>query len=213
LRRGETYRYGIVLYDDKGNKWPVIHIGDITTPPQHTSPPVHTANNVNQASILGIKFSIRNLPSVFTNFEIVRCIRTMNDRRAITQGIVGKTMYGTNYTDVYFQPWFITLGTVYADFDDFSTTFVLPNNPFGNGYKITNENSTLYQFASPEVSYNDWYVKNLMDLYNNYSIHIIGKYPIKKFTTSGGNYATNSYGTIFEYDTNQDQKIRIRGEI
>jgi len=38
LQRDEIYRYGIILYDKFGNKWPVKHIADIRTPDNSISP-------------------------------------------------------------------------------------------------------------------------------------------------------------------------------
>ena len=39
LRRGETYRYGIIFYDNKGRRTDVINIGSITIPEYSNSRP------------------------------------------------------------------------------------------------------------------------------------------------------------------------------
>lgn len=117
LRRGEIYRYGIILYMDDGYisqpKW----IADIRTPEPSYSVKqrIQEYNGGNQpdttaakklyrianfvtdeenkliANNLGIRFTVNNLPEGCIGYEIVRCERTIADRSTITQVALSNT--------------------------------------------------------------------------------------------------------------------------
>ena len=81
LRRGELYRYGIVLYDDKGNTSSVKWIADIRVPSMYT-PGFNTFVSHGDGKDLivrplGIQFTVTNLPSQVVGYEIVRVNRTV----------------------------------------------------------------------------------------------------------------------------------------
>lgn len=102
-QRDEIYRFGIIFYNNKNIPSPVHWIGDIRMPSTSdstsvTSPvyPFHTGeyarsygSNVEQtAYALGIKFTVKNMPTGAYSWEIVRCDRTESDRTIVSQGIV-----------------------------------------------------------------------------------------------------------------------------
>ena len=92
LRPGEVYRYGAVLYDDKGNHSSAKWIADIMIPDDRYGS--IEIDNLYQFKQLGIKFNINwdAIHSVYPSckaIEIVRSVRTANDRLTITQGIAG----------------------------------------------------------------------------------------------------------------------------
>lgn len=113
-RHGEVYRYGAVLYDDKGHRSQVRWIADIMIPELDNTFPWGTTATKHVPQIFdirtggegsfartseyrlfraGIKFTIRAglfeaLKNV-TAVEIVRAERTSGDRICLTQGIVG----------------------------------------------------------------------------------------------------------------------------
>ena len=81
LRRNELYRYGIILYDDKGNSQVPGQQGvyeDLVVRP------------------LGIEFEVSNLPEGVVAYEIVRCGRTSNDIATISQGVLARPIKRVN---------------------------------------------------------------------------------------------------------------------
>lgn len=86
-QRDEIYRFGIIFYNDKGIPSPVYWIGDIKMP--HVGQvPAFTSNGGDiQGQILGIKFTVKNVPVGAIAYEIVRCDRTESDRSVIMQCI------------------------------------------------------------------------------------------------------------------------------
>lgn len=111
LQRGETYRYGIVLINEKGQHSFVQWIADIKVPAMYETerakithvdkdgnqsnyPTVYrTSDNKIYALSIGIKFMVSNLPAGTVGYRIVRCDRTDNDKTVISQGIWTKVKY------------------------------------------------------------------------------------------------------------------------
>ena len=102
LRRGETYRYGIVLYSDKGESTGVKWIADIKVPEMHTKNFNTFLSHKNGIELevypLGIEFNV-DISEIVNNidddvhiigYEIVRCPRTESDIRAISQGVLSR---------------------------------------------------------------------------------------------------------------------------
>lgn len=86
-KHDETYRFGIILYNDKGKATSVKWIADIRIPPC----PAATINNgAYQMERCTIKFNLKNLPTGCTGYQIVQCPRTISDRHVLMQGIVGR---------------------------------------------------------------------------------------------------------------------------
>lgn len=107
LRRNELYRYGIILYDDKGNSSAVKWIADIRTPNANWKgfnifishgqvpgqPGVYEDLVVRP---LGIEFEVSNLPETVVAYEIVRCGRTSNDIATVSQGVLARPIKRIN---------------------------------------------------------------------------------------------------------------------
>lgn len=120
--RDEVYRFGIIFYNAKNVPSPVKWIGDIRFPhaaeketgsSEYRWAPFRFANKAVgdqssgtsstyrclQGRPLGIKFTVRNIPSEARAFEIVRCDRTESDRTVLMQvatSIVGLNLVNTN---------------------------------------------------------------------------------------------------------------------
>jgi len=58
LRRGETYRYGVVFYDKYGRRSDVINIGDVVTPTVNQNVPFEVSNNRAIARPIGVKIKV-----------------------------------------------------------------------------------------------------------------------------------------------------------
>lgn len=104
--RGETYRFGIVLFDLQGNQSYAKWIADIQFPhaymPDVNNTPLSSSTKhlvyptalpepgqpmVTRAQNLGIRFIIQNLPQGVSGFSIVRCERKSEDKKVLGQGI------------------------------------------------------------------------------------------------------------------------------
>lgn len=90
LRRGETYRYGYVLYDKYGNASAVKYIDDITVPSFKENKPFEYKNGKLYVYPIGIKFTFNNLPPDVVAYEIVRCGRDESDISTVTQCVVSR---------------------------------------------------------------------------------------------------------------------------
>jgi hypothetical protein len=119
LRRGETYRYGIVLYKHDGTRSSVNWIADIMIPDKYlndygdvsfvpfvsdfgggddVAPYITTLNGITgwEFHQFGIKFvvDLTNHTDLISGYEIVRCKKGFSDSRIISQGIIGITERG-----------------------------------------------------------------------------------------------------------------------
>lgn len=86
-KHDETYRFGIILYNDKGKATSVKWIADIRIPP---CPAAEISNGVYEMRRCTIKFNVKHLPTGCTGYQIVQCPRTISDRHVLMQGIVAR---------------------------------------------------------------------------------------------------------------------------
>lgn len=93
LKRGEVYRYGIVLYKNDGTRSDVIWIGDIRIP----HPGIIKLNELGTIQI-GIEFTLNETFKEFAKqnhicgYEIVRCQRTNEYSRSLQQVVIASTV-------------------------------------------------------------------------------------------------------------------------
>ena len=86
-KHDETYRFGIILYNNKGKATSVKWIADIRIPPCTAA----TINNGEyEMKRCTIKFNVKRLPDGCTGYQIVQCPRTISDRHVLMQGIVAR---------------------------------------------------------------------------------------------------------------------------
>lgn len=116
-QRDETYRFGIVFYNNKNIPSPVHWIGDIRFPSADVVgyEPFSFASTVDGqgeyelvSHPLGILFEVDNLPLEVVSYEIVRCARQKSDRTVVSQGLLNKTLRFNGYhgnTDNYEPQW------------------------------------------------------------------------------------------------------------
>lgn len=94
LRRGELYRYGIILYSKYGSKSDVKWIADIRVPDVNTEGfyPFKIIDGSIYGRSIGIEFNVNteSFPEGVIGYEIVRCNRTTDDIKNITQGVLSK---------------------------------------------------------------------------------------------------------------------------
>lgn len=127
--RSEIYRFGIVLYDAKGRVSPVKWIGDIRMPDASNEDSVTTYNDGGdqtdfltaylhadgrtRAGILGIDFTVNNLPTGAVSYQIVRVRRESNDRTVLAQGPIFQPAW--NGTDSVYMPVSVQLPPAQSD--------------------------------------------------------------------------------------------------
>lgn len=162
FRCGEVYRFGIRLFNDKGQHSSVKWIADIMIPPAAN---MYTDDeDVTHFQNVGIRFEPTYGSEQYwknvTAYEIVRCERTLADRRSITQGIVGHTsqlIYKGDTTNLLCTPGFFT-------FDDF-LMYNAGNIGSFSGSRRAIPNKEIVMFASPEYCYQQ---DDISDILNSY---------------------------------------------
>lgn len=107
-QRDESYRFGIVFYNERGVASPVHWICDVRFPSGDTtgceaftfskssSGGVDTNASASVSLIarpFGIEFEIKNFPEGAVAAEIVRCDRTITDRSILAQGMINNPVY------------------------------------------------------------------------------------------------------------------------
>lgn len=161
LKRGEVYRYGIVLYKSDGTRSDVIWIGDIRIP----HPGIIKLNELGTIQI-GIEFTLSDAFKEFarTNnicgYEIVRCQRTDEYSRSLQQVVIASTVR-QKLVDGTYSPYY-------------PTGFIISNpqyigyTPYPNGSatqwpkQMTSgaSDNRLYQVYCPEIQ---TYVDNTLN--------------------------------------------------
>ena len=95
LKRGEVYRYGIVLYKEDGTRSDVIWIGDIRIPGPDIIPLTNGQNGTYQIGIEFVEeanfFDFAEKNNI-CGYEIVRCQRTNEYSRSLQQVVIASTV-------------------------------------------------------------------------------------------------------------------------
>lgn len=180
LRRGELYRFGIIFTNSKGQKSPVKWITDIRVPDLY----IQNFNTFALGGLdvdlavnpIGVEFRLHDLDKYdIDSYEIVRCNRDSTSQTIVSQGVISRPIKNRYYdstnkpavaytpisqvvTNRYIQSTqysnFINQSDVYQAQDD--TKLAQADNL---------QNIDLYQFASPEVTFNSEYVKDVLEKY------------------------------------------------
>ena len=181
-RPGETYRFGIVFYDNDGNKSSVFKLGDITIPEQlelqrrydlNLIHPLLDGNFDIKPVHINIK-QIQNIPNC-SQYEIVRCIRTLNDKRTISQGLLGRPMETFDYNGGSTKSLNKLTPSGFMTMNQFSVlshpTKLDSEHLYG---KLSND---ILQFASPELVYQKDDFEDLIKRYSSdIKIHTVAEY-------------------------------------
>ena len=146
LRPGEKYRYGIILYDDKGRRSSVRHIGDVDVPEWNIITIANEANGYKyEVTPICVRVTfLQDIPNC-SGYEIVRCIKGINESKVLYQGILGCPVgHGTELS----TPAFLSRSMLY---------------PCSNFVKTDNN---VVIFACPECVYLPEETKNRMSSLN-----------------------------------------------
>lgn len=88
LRRGETYRFGIILYDKYGRSSGVKFISDVEV--KNVGKTFDIQNGKLIVKPVGVKVTVSELPEDTAAYEIVRCGRSISDVQTVAQGILSR---------------------------------------------------------------------------------------------------------------------------
>lgn len=113
LRRGEVYRYGIVFYDEHGNRSDTLWIADIRTPDINIYPITKIKDGKLYARPIGIEFKVTKPTKEQTGgrnivaYQIVRCEKSVQYTRNILQCALSRPMRQRQYKqDLYKTPYY-----------------------------------------------------------------------------------------------------------
>lgn len=174
LRRNETYRYGIVLYDKYCQASPVKWIADIRTPNvTEEGFQLMSSNTIVNGKRyelvirnLGIQFMVKSLPEGCTGYQIVRCARHESDIATISQGVLSSPVsnaYSKSYEgdndDYQVTKYHMFCPTGFLTTNKFIEGYYVHNQLVYNGDDLSSQcmtnidNDKLLQFVSKEVCY------------------------------------------------------------
>lgn len=142
-QRDEIYRFGIKLFFSNGESSFIKWIGDIRFPNYED----YTMLTTFDIMVLGIKFTVTNLPTEVTGYQIVRAIRNTGDQTVIDAGYIGHLRTGNSDTGYYFGK----TGTNWTTLDSsnkarpklYSSSTINPPHP------------SIVEYISPETTYNN----------------------------------------------------------
>lgn len=210
LRRGELYRFGIIFTNSKGQKSPVKWITDIRVPDLY----IQNFNTFALGGLdvdlavnpIGVEFRLHDLDKYdIDSYEIVRCNRDSTSQTIVSQGVISRPIKNryydtTNKQAVAYTPISQVVTNRYIQSTTFSNfinnTIDIQNNDDNKISQADNlQNIDLYQFISPEVTFNTEYVKDVLDKYQvqvqslSYIYpNIISLYSPNKFQPYSKNY-------------------------
>lgn len=180
LRRGELYRFGIIFTNSKGQKSPVKWITDIRVPDLY----IQNFNTFALGGLdvdlavnpIGVEFRLHDLDKYdIDSYEIVRCNRDSTSQTIVSQGVISRPIKNryydsTNKPAVAYTPISQVVtnryiqSTLYSNFINQSD--VLQAQDDTKLAQADNlQNIDLYQFTSPEVTFNSEYVKDVLEKY------------------------------------------------
>lgn len=164
LRRDEVYRYGIVLYDNHGNRSDVQWIADIRTPSEKEFSATKIWNDrLLCAMPIGIEFNVHDIDRTkFSAYQIVRCAKTAAYSKNLMQCVVARPTRQAvpNQTNAnentltksmspYYPMPFLT--------SEYILTRPYYSSPAGDDHKLFTacniSNKELFQIFSPEIQF------------------------------------------------------------
>lgn len=168
LRRGERYRYGIILYDKYHNATAVKHLVDVIVPNIPTFDV--TDDGVLHVHPIGIRFSISGLPKDAVAYEIVRCGKDLSNMSTIMQCVISRPVQR-----VYNRDSLDTVPRPQSTNNPLTPTGFVTNMEFWQGMTWENFGDFAYIYE-PHADAN----------------HSISTYQATNSTLSGANRITNS---------------------
>ena len=165
FRCGEVYRFGVRLYNQYGQASSVKWIADIMIPDGAN---MYTDSGTVKFRNVGIEFFKRRGSdwTGISGWEIVRCERTLNDRKSITQGIIGFPFHEYHVEDgtwidtsLICNPGVLSTELMYSHqlTDGITSSY--------NNFAISDNNVIIV--GSPEYCYQQDDIKDILTSYKN----------------------------------------------
>lgn len=187
LKRGEVYRYGIILYKNDGTRSDVVWIGDIRIP----GPDIVELNKNYTTKQIGIEFTLNEAFKKFATdnnicgYEIVRCQRTNEYSRSLQQVVIASTVR-QSLVDGTYSPYYPTgfiisnpqyIGYTPCDYDGRAVTTQWPKQMTSGA-----SDNMLYQIYCPEIQ---TYVDNVLNKLKVNQISLVPALYLYSSTTDG----------------------------
>lgn len=188
LKRGEVYRYGIILYKEDGTRSDVIWIGDIRIPGPDVIPLTNGENGTYQIGIEFVEeanffdFAEHNH---ICGYEIVRCQRTDECSRSLQQVVIASTVR-QRLVDGTYSPYYPTgfiisnpqyIGYTPCDYDGGAVTTQWPKQMTSGA-----SDNMLYQIYCPEIQ---TYIDNTLNKLKTNQISLTPALYLYSSTTDG----------------------------
>lgn len=205
LKRGEVYRYGIILYKNDGTRSDVIWIGDIRIP----GPDIIPLNDEYSTIQIGIEFTLNNTFKDFANtnnicgYEIVRCQRTDEYSRSLQQVVIASTvrqqLVDGTYSP-YYPTGFIISNPQYIGYTPYDYNVKTAYTQWPEKMTSGASDNYLYQIFCPEIQ---TYTDNVL---NKLKVNQISLIPsLYLYATDSDNiikYDNSLPDTAYSSDTN-----------
>lgn len=205
LKRGEVYRYGIILYKNDGTRSDVIWIGDIRIP----GPDIIPLNDEYSTIQIGIEFTLNNTFKDFANtnnicgYEIVRCQRTDEYSRSLQQVVIASTvrqqLVDGTYSP-YYPTGFIISNPQYIGYTPYDYNVKTAYTQWPKKMTSGASDNYLYQIFCPEIQ---TYTDNVL---NKLKVNQISLIPsLYLYATDSDNiikYDNSLPDTAYSSDTN-----------
>lgn len=188
LKRGEVYRYGIILYKEDGTRSDVIWIGDIRIPGPDVIPLTNGENGTYQIGIEFVEeanfFDFAELNHI-CGYEIVRCQRTDECSRSLQQVVIASTVR-QRLVDGTYSPYYPTgfiisnpqyIGYTPCDYDGGAVTTQWPKQMTSGA-----SDNMLYQIYCPEIQ---TYIDNTLNKLKTNQISLTPALYLYSSTTDG----------------------------
>lgn len=213
LKQGEVYRYGVIWYNDKGQKTSVYWLCDIMAPDLSGDAALDFKTFTNQngnvichrVPIIGINFHITGFPDGFSAAEIVRVTRGQKDKINVLQGVIGfpyklrkKEQRSDSRDDADYKDYNDICAPYFPSVNHFKFDPLGANNDNCMS-KAESDNQRLV-FACPEYAYQPTDIKNLnlgSSPIQIRPVRILKKEGIKYTTVGGDDYVRASQQSNF----------------
>lgn len=221
LKRGEVYRYGIVLYKEDGTRSDVIWIGDIRIPGPDVIPLTNGENGTYQIGIEFVEeanfFKFAETNNI-CGYEIVRCQRTSEYSRSLQQVVISSTvrqkMIDGTYSP-YYPTGFIISNPQYIGYTPYEASridelYYLCTKQWPEKMTSGASDNRLYQIYCPEMqTYID-------DVLNKLKVNQISLTPALYLYSSINYNITNDdiirFTTDSAYDPSTRKQIKISNQ-
>lgn len=215
LRHDETYRYGMVLYDNDGRHSSVKWIADIRMPNLTDQDIIPIIDNTTplgsryNIKTVNVKFTVKNLPPECKAFQIVRCDRKIADSRNIMQGIIGKPLCHTiiQFDPETYETYYVSEGNYafpssYISMQDTLVQSDVRGDIINTGGAMSIDDVVM--FASPEYAYQPDDVKNEINSTGSVKLKHQCSYNIFSKNSDAFNNDTHAYDRVRMWTPDND---------